>query len=104
MASPTTAPKPTREEIQWDVFLSYRHADRDAVSQIAAKLDELKLRVWWDEWEVPPGADFQQKLWEGLKGSYATAVFIGPNTIGGWQDQEVKAAIDQQVRSSKPVM
>ena len=104
MASPTTPPKPNRQDYQWDVFLSYRHPDKEAVKQIATTLDALSLKVWWDEWEVPPGADFEQKLWEGLKGSYATAVFIGPQTIGGWQDREVKAAIDQQVRSSKPVM
>jgi hypothetical protein len=96
--------KPVREGFQWDVFLSYRHPDRDSVEYIATKLSEMDLKVWWDEWEVAPGEDFQQKLWDGLTRSWATAVFIGPKTLGGWQEKEVKAAIEKQVKSGKPVI
>jgi hypothetical protein len=100
----TVSPKPERGNFRWDVFLSYRGADRSAVSQIAQKLRDMRLKVWWDEWEVPPGADFQQSLWDGLKKSWATAVFIGPSTVMGWQELEVKGAINEQVKSGKPVL
>jgi len=31
MAFPASAPKAVREDFRWDVFLSYRHPDRNAV-------------------------------------------------------------------------
>jgi len=95
--------KAVREDFKWDVFLSYHNPDDISVEQIAKKLTERELKVWWDRWEVAPGDDFQEKLWEGLTRSWATAVFIGPKTLGRWQDKEVKAAIDKQVNDGKPV-
>src|SRR5271165_3638046 len=95
------AHSPVRENFKWDVFLSYRHPDRDAVEQIAKKLSEMGLQVWWDQWEIAPGDNFQDKLWDGLTRSWATVVFVGPKTVGGWQEQEVQAAIDRQVKDGK---
>jgi hypothetical protein len=96
--------KPVREDFEFDVFLSYRFPDKDAVGQIADKLSAMGLKVWWDEWEIAPGDDFQDKLWDGLSRSWTTVVFIGPKTVGGWQEQEVKAAIDKQVKQQKRVI
>jgi hypothetical protein len=104
MALLAGAQSPVRDDFKWDVFLSYRHPDRDAVEQIAKKLGEMGLQVWWDEWEVAPGDKFQEKLWDGLKRSRATAVFIGPKTVGGWQEQEVQTAIDIQVKEGRRVI
>src|SRR5215472_4783081 len=97
-------PKPVREDFNWDVFLSYRHPDKDAVGQLANQLGQMGLRVWWDECEIAPGEDFQQKLWDGLTRSWTTAVFIGPKTIDGWQQEEVRASIGKQVRDGKRVI
>lgn len=96
--------KPSRDQFDWDVFLSYRSADIDPVRRVAEVLRSKQLRVWWDQWEVPPGADFQTALWNGLRKSWATAVFVGPSTVSGWQDREVKEAINAQVKSGKPVL
>jgi hypothetical protein len=104
MTTDVSGLKPSREGFQWDVFLSYRGNDREAVAQIAEALRSKKLKVWWDQWAIPPGANFQTEIWKGLKGSWATAVFIGPSTVGGWQDLELKSAISEQVKSGKPVL
>jgi len=57
-----------------------------------------------DEWEVPPGGDFQQGLWAGLKESWATACSSGrrPLRVAGARSQ--KSAINEQVKSGKPVL
>jgi hypothetical protein len=105
MATATaSSPKPLREHFEWDVFLSYRKPDLPAVTEIARTLRSKGIRVWFDEWCAQPGRDFQDTLADGLKASWATAVFIGPSTVGGWQEKEVKSAINTQVQSNKPVM
>jgi len=101
MSADVAAQKPGREDFRWDVFLSYRHADKSAVQQIAMKLrDDRRLKVWWDEWEVPPGGDFQQGLWAGLKESWATAVFIGPSTTGGCRSAKSRAPSTNKSRAA----
>lgn len=104
MATPASALRPVREDFQWDVFISYRSPDRPASERIARKLTEMGLKVWWDDWEVRPGSDFQSALWEALRKCWATIVLVGPSTVGGWQEREVKAAIDAQVKANKPVI
>ena len=104
MAVVAGAPALVREDFRWDVFLSYRHPDQEAVRHIATKLRDMGLRVWYDEWEVVPGDKFQNDLWAALKQSWTTAVFVGPKTIGGWQEQEVQTAIDIQVKEGRRVI
>ena len=43
-------------EFRFDVFLSDTSADRARVKRIAERLRGAKLRVWWDEWAIKPGA------------------------------------------------
>jgi hypothetical protein len=104
MASPVPARKFVREDFRWDVFLSYRHADKADAGRMAKLLEEMGLKVWWDEREIPPGVPFEDAILDGLKQSWATAVCIGPSTVGGWQEQEVRKAINDQVKTKKPVM
>jgi len=104
MASPVPVRKAVREDFRWDVFLSYRHADKADVCRLAKGLENMGLRVWWDDKEIPPGVPFEDAILEGLSQSWATAVCIGPSTIGGWQQQEVRKAINDQVKTKKPVM
>lgn len=104
MDSPASARQPVPEDFEWEVFLSYRKPDFESVAAIASKLRERRIKVWWDEWNVRPGSDFQEALWDGLRRSWSAAVFIGPRTVGGWQEQEVKSAIDLQVKNKKPVI
>jgi len=104
MSSPTQTAKPVRENFRWDVFLSYRGPDRNEVEQVFNELVGMGLKVWWDEREIPPGADYMDRMWEGLKSSFATIVFIGPTTVGNWQEMEAKVAIASRVAEGKPVL
>ena len=104
MSFPSKTVNACRENFRWDVFLSYQTPDREMVAEVHSKLLEMGLKIWWDYFEIPPGAHFMDKMWEGLKGSWATIVFIGPNTMGKWQNIEVKAAIASQVGEGRPVL
>jgi TIR domain-containing protein len=51
------------EKAAFDVFLSYNNKDKPAVRQIAEALrDRRGLKVWLDEWELPPGVPSQDEL------------------------------------------
>jgi len=44
-----------------DIFLSYKHAQRQEARQLAAALAARGWTVWWD-WNIPTGANWQAEL------------------------------------------
>ncbi|MDH4136203.1 MAG: TIR domain-containing protein [Anaerolineae bacterium] len=86
------------EEIRYDVFLSHNSQDKPAVEQLAHWLtDEAGLQPFLDRWHLIPGEPWQEALEEALDQSRTCAVFIGPRGIGPWENEEMRAAIEQRV-------
>jgi hypothetical protein len=81
----------------YDVFLSYSNEDCTTVSRLALALEELGLRVWFDQNVLPPGVPWQRELVEGVEKSLATAICIGPSGVGKWQRVEMETAIQKQI-------
>jgi len=52
-----------------DVFLSYSAQDKGVVSDLAARLRDRGLRVWFDDWEIAPGDSVPARIEAGLEGS-----------------------------------
>jgi GTPase SAR1 family protein/nucleotide-binding universal stress UspA family protein len=82
----------------FDVFLSYNTADREAVLAIAERLKEKGILPWVDVWESRPGTSWQKTLEKQLKKIKAAAVFVGKRGLGPWQDQEVEALLQRLVK------
>jgi TIR domain len=83
----------------YDVFLSYSSADEAAVEEIATWLrDEAGLRVFLDAWHLVPGEPWIPALEAAIEASTAVAVFVGPEGMGGWHDQEKQLALVQAAR------
>jgi hypothetical protein len=91
-------------EQEFHVFLSYSRTDSKAVTQIAETLKQSGLKVWLDDWELPPGQPWMDGLEEGIKKSQATAIFIGPKGLGKWETPEMRISIDKQVKMKCPVI
>jgi hypothetical protein len=91
-------------ESGFDAFLSYHSTERDLVREIAEALVARDLNVWWDEWYLPPGHSFQQKIDDGLRNCRATVVFIGLTGLGEWQKKEIEAALVIGGRTRHPVI
>ena len=89
---------------EFDVFLSYNSADRDAVKEIANRLKARGILPWLDEWELRPGLPWQKALQKQIKKIKAAAVFVGAKGIGPWQDMEQEAFIQQFVKRQCPVI
>jgi hypothetical protein len=83
---------------KYDVFLSYNRADQEAVKAIAVKLRDLGLRPWFDIWEVPPFARWQDELQKVISKVKAAAVFYGRSGLGPWEDLEVQALLREFAR------
>jgi len=84
----------------YDVFLSHHSGDKPQVESIAARLeDEEELKPFLDKWHLIPGAPWQEALEEALDQSRTCAVFLGASGLGSWENEEMRAALDERVRN-----
>lgn len=82
----------------FDAFLSHNSADKPLVKEIGHWLEnEAGLRVWLDEWNLIPGAPWQEGLEQALDDSKCCVVFLGASGIGAWQNEEMRVALAEQV-------
>ena len=88
-----TAPRGVHVAESYDVFLSYNHHEKVAVSRVAKELSRHNVRVWFDEESIVGGDSITQKINEGLAQSRVYAVCLGPDGFGNWHSQEIGAAI-----------
>lgn len=84
--------------MQYDVFLSHNSADKPDVEALAQRLTDEGIRPWLDKWNLIPGDPWQEAIEEALDACQTVAVFLGPNGIGPWENEEMRSAIDERVR------
>ncbi|MEP7135330.1 MAG: toll/interleukin-1 receptor domain-containing protein [Chloroflexota bacterium] len=84
--------------MKFDVFLSHNSKDKPAIEQLAHKLEAKGLKVWLDKWNLIPGDPWQEDLEEALDESQTIAVFVGPHNISPWENEEMRAAIEERVQ------
>lgn len=59
-----------KDDYQYDVFLSHASEDKDSVARpLAVLLEDLGLRVWFDEFEFRIGDNIVDKLNTGINSS-----------------------------------
>jgi WD40 repeat protein len=56
-------------EPQYDLFLSHASEDDEWCEMLAERLRNESVRVWFDKWELRPGANLLARINEGLKAS-----------------------------------
>jgi tetratricopeptide (TPR) repeat protein len=83
--------------IRYDVFLSHNRADKPAVEALARRLTQVGLTPFLDQWCLVPGEPWQEAIEEALEQSQSYAVFLGPNGIGPWENEEMRSAIETRV-------
>src|SRR5271166_5533676 len=84
----------------FNVFLSHSSTDKPAVEELARRLAKEGIQAWLDKWHLIPGDSWQPAIEKALAESETCAVFVGPSGFGPWQNEEMRAAIDQRVRDS----
>lgn len=77
------------ESYQYDVFLSHNSQDKPAVRQLAERLRQDGLRVWFDEWIIRVGDDIYLSIEQGLQASRVLVLVMSEYAFGsGWVDLE----------------
>jgi WD40 repeat protein len=85
----------------YDVFLSHNSADKVAVEELARRLVKAGMQPWFDAWNLIPGDPWQEAIEGALAQCASCAVFIGPSSIGPWQNEEMCVAIDRRVHETQ---
>src|SRR5215218_10807679 len=67
------------ETFTHDVFLSHSARDKAAVRDLARRLKDDGLRVWFDEWEIKPGDMIGLKIKHGLEHSRTLVLVMSAN-------------------------
>jgi nucleotide-binding universal stress UspA family protein len=88
----------------FDVFLSHNSKDKPAVRELAQSLRARGLKVWLDEWELPPGRPWQEEIEGIIKSTASAAVLVGRDGIGPWEEPEMRGCLDEYVKRKLPVI
>lgn len=84
---------------RYDVFLSHHSADKPLVEELARRLRDAGVQPFLDKWHLVPGEVWQEALERALDESTTCAVFLGPHGLGAWENEEMRAALDERVKS-----
>lgn len=80
------------------VFLSCHAHDLPFVSDLALRLrGDARLAFWFEPWHAIPGRPLQEQMEDALARATSCAVFIGHSGVEGWQNEQMRAAIQAHV-------
>ncbi|MGD9146929.1 MAG: toll/interleukin-1 receptor domain-containing protein [Anaerolineae bacterium] len=80
------------------VFLSYSDENEATVESLARRLrTDARLSFWFRPWHAIPGQDIQTQMENALYDAQSCAVFISSAELDGWQNEQVRAAIQARV-------
>ena len=69
------------ESLLTHLFFSYSHTDRDFVAKLAAALKARDRDVWVDWKDIPPTAEWLEKIKKGIERSRAFLFILSPNSL-----------------------
>jgi hypothetical protein len=82
---------------QYDLFVSYSHADFGQVKPIVKWLEMAGLKVWWDSKMLLPSQRLATALPDGLLNARAALFFVSANWIDStWCEDEYNAALQER--------
>jgi hypothetical protein len=86
----------SRDEREWDAFLSYARIDgAEAAEALRSSLEALGVRVWFDEVAIVPGKSQSLQMDQGLRKARAGIVLLTPAYLVGrfWTERELGALL-----------
>jgi hypothetical protein len=89
----------------WDVFICYAHADKATASLIAAELEALGIRAWFDKTEVTIGMGIRRSIDYGLAHSRFGVVLMSHTFFDReWPQRELDGIVALQVGGRHQVL
>lgn len=89
----------SRDDREWDVFLSYARIDGAEVAEaLRSALEVLGVRVWFDEVAIVPGKSQSLQMDQGLRKARAGVVLLTPAYLVGrfWTERELGALLRKE--------
>ena len=65
------------ERTEFDVFISYNHADSKFVQELSKRITRLGLNVWFDQWSLPPGSRVNNAILDALNSTASVLHCVG---------------------------
>lgn len=97
-------PKPVNKE--YDVFISHSSEDKDEfVRPLTIELQELGLKVWYDEFELKMGDSLRRKIDQGLINSrYGIVVLSSSFFKRDWANYELDGFVNKEMNGLKVIL
>src|ERR1039458_9157071 len=77
------------DQFQFDVFLSHSTKDKTVVRELATRLKQDGVRVWFDEEQIKPGDSIPAKIEEWLEHSRVLVLCMSAHAFGSdWAQLE----------------
>lgn len=84
-----------------DVFISYSRRDSDVVDDVAAELAARDFAVWLDRHDIPPAADWRDRIEQGIASAGAFAIML---TNSSMSSEECRREIEIAVELGKRII
>jgi hypothetical protein len=79
------------------VFISYAREDEAFVLRLASALKGHGIPVWLDQWDIPPGADWDRTIDRALRESGKVIAVLSPEAVASPQVRaEVQLAVNER--------
>ncbi len=90
----------------WDVFISHATEDKDAVVRpLAVALQDLGLRVWYDEFELRIGSSLRRNIDQGLAKSRFGVVVLSPSFFSkNWPQYELDGLVTREMTGEQIIL
>jgi len=87
------------------IFLCHSKKDKTFVTNLANDLRNIGNDVWFDEWEIPPGESFIDKMMEGIEDCDVFFIYLTENSIAShWVQKELDAGFIKEYERRFPIL
>ncbi len=86
------------------VFISYARLDQDFVLQLAQALQERRVSVWIDQWNIPTGADWDRAIDNAIRDCEQFLIVLSPASTFSEYSGEVRGELRRALDLKKDVI
>lgn len=96
---------PPSPELEWDVFVTYAHADKEVADELADELEALGITAWIDTTELTIGKGIRRSIDHGLAHSrFGVALMSHAFFSREWTQTELDGIVALQVAGRQQVL
>lgn len=87
------------------LFLSHRSVNKDVVKQVAKRIKDLGVGIWFDEEKLIPSMSLISEINNGLEQMTHFVIFWSKDCIGApWVEKELNSAISKLIENKLPIL